>query len=369
MKIEGYNSKQEAIRIEIEKDKIIKVEKITKPNTEQYILPGFIDVHTHGGYGNDFDDGEIESLKNYAKALPQEGTIAFLGTSATTPPNEYDKSFKAAGEYMTQQEDKTAIMLGIHSEGVYLDKSKNGAHNPKLFKKLTIKEVDHLIKMSKGYLKYITYAIENSDVKTTKYLLSKEIVPSVGHSSATNEQVIEHEKAGLKATTHTFNAMTGVDHRNPGIAVASMNSDNLYAEIIADGFHVHKDVIKMLYRAKGADHIIVITDSAPPKGMPDGEYMFVGYKVFKKGNTLINEMGSIAGSLSSMHGNFKNILEFTGCSLDEARRMTSTNAAKILNLDNKLGKIKVGYESNIILLDKKYNLLKTIIKGEIAYEN
>lgn len=368
MIIEGYLSNKKAVRIYIKDGIIKKINPILKPKEELYILAGFIDQHTHGGYGTDFMDATIESTEKYLRNLPCEGTTTILHTSVTNKKDLYYKAIKNFAKYKKNPKTGITKVYGIHSEGIYLAEEKKGAHNSKYFDVLTKKEIDYLQKISNNNIKLLTYAIEKCNVEETKHLVKRNIVPSVGHSNATYDEVIKHTKVGLKSTTHMFNAMTGVHHRDPGIAVAGLLEENLYTELICDGIHVVEPMVKLLYKIKGADKIIVITDSVSPKGMPDGEYSLAGYKIFKKNDKIVNELGAIAGSISSMIENFKRLIKYTNCSLEEAEKMTSTNTAKLMGM-KKIGMIKEGYLADLIILDEKYNLKKTIIEGEIAYAN
>lgn len=369
MKIKGLNRKKEPIEITIENNKITKVEKLTSSKgLKNYILPGFIDNHAHGGYGYDFTDANEESTRKYLKGITQEGVTATAHTSITTTKDNLIESCKVAKKVIDNPSTDGAKLLGVHIEGNYLSVEKKGAHKAELLEPLTIKEVDKLIKASGNNLTTISYAIENTDTKTTKYISSKGIIPSVAHSTARDESVVKHMKCGLKSVTHTFNAMTGAEHRNPGIVTSALLEDELYAEIISDGHHVSPRSIELLYKNKPIDKILIITDAVPAKGMPNREYKLGELMALKQDDIITLLDGStLAGSISKFDGNFRNFIKFTGCTLEEASMMSSTNQAKMLGL-KKNGYIKEGYFADITILDKDFNVVQTIVNGNVVYE-
>jgi len=179
--------------------------------------------------------------------------------------------------------------------------------------------------------------------------------------------VQDHIEYGLKSVTHTFNAMTGLTHRNPGVATSALLEDELYTEIISDGYHVDPRMIKLLYKNKPKDKMLLITDAVPPKGLSDGPHPLGELTAYKKGDIITLEDGTLAGSISDFIGNFKKFIKYTGCSLEEASIMSSTNQAKLHNL-NKNGYIRKGYYADIVILDKDLNVQKTIVNGKIVYE-
>lgn len=369
MILKGLNRKKEPIEVKIEKNEIVEVKNLSSSEgLDTYILPGFIDNHAHGGYGHDFTDASKDSTKEYLDAITQEGVTATTHTSITTTKSNLIKSCEVAKKLIKKNCWEGAKLLGVHIEGNYLSVEKRGAHKAELLEPLTIKEVDKLIKASGNNLTTISYAIENSDVKTTKYISSKGIIPSVAHSIARDKEMVDHMKYGLKAVTHTFNAMTGAEHRNPGIVTSALLEDDLYTEIISDGHHVSPRSIKLLYKNKPTDKILIITDSVSPKGMPNGEYKLGELLALKQDDIITLVDGStLAGSISKFDGNFRNFIKFTGCTLEEASMMSSTNQAKMHGL-KKNGYIEKGYLADITILDEKLNVIKTIVEGKVVYE-
>ena len=330
MEIKGINTKGESIVIETEGSKIKSVSK-SNHNIKDLLIPGFVDRHSHGGYGYDFMDGSKEKTEKFLKKILSEGCTSIVHTSITAEEDDVERAVKNANYFIEEKPSGIAEMVGIHIEGNYLTEEKKGAHRSDLFKPLTIEEVNKLNKWSKN-IKVITYAIEKSTTEVTKKLLNNGIRPSVGHSIATYDDVAKHLKVGLSTCTHLHNAMSGYSHRreNMGIVNAAYNlyKNNLMSELIVDGIHVDREVVKDTYNIIGPKSVIAITDSIRPKGAKDGEYESGGLKVFKKGLYIRTERGEIAGSGQSMIGNFNNLLEFTNCSLDEAVMMTSTNASR-----------------------------------------
>ncbi len=368
MIIEGLNRKGEPIKVQIENNIITKVTPLENVNgLDNYIIPGFIDIHTHGGYGTDFADCSEESTRKYLRALPREGTTSIVHATITTEYDNLLRSIDVAKVVLDNPREDETRYLGVNIEGNFLNKAKKGAHKEELLEPLTERHVNELT--NNGAVKMISAAYENSTIETIELIKSKGVVPSLAHSIATGEETERFVKAGLKGITHMFNAMNPFNHRGDTSTNRALEMDELYTEVIVDGIHVNKEIVKLLYKIKPIDKILIITDSAPVKGMPDGEYKFGELDIYKIGDTIRTKIDdSLAGSIIDMHSCFKNFIEYTGCSIEEASIMTSTNQAQYLSLD-KLGKIEEGYYADILVLNKNdLEIEKTLVNGNVLYE-
>ena len=364
MIIKGLNRKNEYIKVEIEKNLIKKITKLSSDKltvNEKYIIPGFIDIHTHGGYGTDFVDNSEKSTRKYLKKVTSEGTTSIVHATITTEYDNLLSSLKTAKHIMDNPKKNEARYLGVNIEGNFLNKAKKGSHKEELLVPLKKHHVDEMSAF--GNLKIISAAYENSTNDVIKYISSKGIVPSLAHTIATGKETKKFMESGLKGITHTFNAMPIFNHREDTSIVRALIEDDLYTEIIVDGVHVHPNIVKMLYKVKPINKILIITDSVLAKGMPDGNYKLGELDIYKKNDKIFTKIdGALAGSISNMHMCFKNFIKFTNATLEEASMMTSTNQAKYLKLDN-LGEIKEGYLADILILDKDLEIIKTIVNG------
>ncbi len=373
MILEGYSKQNKPIKVTIKGEKIIKVEEIASTKKNHYILPGFIDIHTHGGYGTDFMDATVEQTTKYLKNLPKEGTTSIYHTSVTDTDEHVELALKNAIQFIENPPQQMTRILGIHLEGVYINPKQRGAHDPKLMRPLSVKEIDHLLEVSDDHIKLVTYAPELVSTKVTKYLQDKGIIASAGHTMADYETLNLHAKYGLNKLTHLFNAMLPpLNKRESGASLASFLTPGIYSELIADGVHVTAEAIMLAYKNVPKDKMLLITDSTSPKGMPDGDnYKLAGLKIIKKGNTIfLEDMKSIAGSISDMIGNFRNYLKFTGATIEEVSDATSLNQAILMGLDHKLGKIAPNYDADILVLNRDtLEVEQTITLGIIAYKN
>lgn len=366
--IKGLNRKEELIELSIEDGiikSITKLDDSQKTGNEEYIIPGFIDIHTHGGYGTDFADNSEEATRLYLRKLPEEGTTAIVHTSITTPKDNLLNSIRVAKHVQDNPKEDEAKLLGVNIEGNYLNPIKKGAHLESLLQPLTKDEVDFLTQL--GNIRMISHAIELSTPDTTSYIVSKGVIPSAAHTVATGEETLAHLKAGLKGATHTYNAMPQLAHREDHIINRVLTEDEIFTEVIVDGIHVSPAMIELLYKIKPLEKILIISDSAPAKGLPDGDYKFGELDIYKVGDTIRTKLdGSLAGSIANMHLCFTNFIKFTGCSIEEASIMTSTNQAKYLGLE-KMGEIKEGFAADILILNKDLSIKETIVNGNTLY--
>jgi N-acetylglucosamine-6-phosphate deacetylase len=246
---------------------------------------------------------------------------------------------------------------------VFIDKKYKGAQNSDYIAAPTIENFEKITLGHNDVIAQMTYAVEKADVSFTEYLVKNGVVAAVGHSNAQFKDVIEHSKYGLSKVTHLHNASSPHHHRKPGVVTAGLYSDELYVEMIADGVHLHFDVLKTVFKIKGSDKIILVTDSLSAKNMPDGDYELGGQAMVKKGNELRLLSGSLAGSIMPMSGCVKNMLSHTSASWMDVVRMTSLNAAKQLMIDDKVGVLQAGYVADLVVLDEECNVLDTYCKG------
>lgn len=333
------------------------------PSEGYYIVPGFIDQHIHGVNGSDVMDGTLESIDNMCKALVKEGTTGFLPTTMTCSVEDITKALENIYQY--QKHNEGAIIYGVHLEGPFISEKFIDAQNPKYIQVPNKKVFDelnvhHLVKL-------ITYAPEDDiDLLFTKHLVHRGVIPSVGHSNATCKQVNDAIENGLGNFTHFYNASSGHHHRNPGVVTSGLANKNINVELIVDGIHLHQEIVKMVYEIKGWRNITLITNEMRAKSMPDGEYDLGGQTVIKIGNEARLADHTLAGSVLEMNQAIKNMHEFSGCPLNEAFLMASFNPAQLLGLNN-VGLITEGFDCNITVLDKDFNVVATYIKGERLY--
>ncbi|RRK11893.1 N-acetylglucosamine-6-phosphate deacetylase [Lactiplantibacillus garii] len=324
------------------------------------IVPGFIDVHSHGGYSFDSMDGnpaEINEMVN--DMVAREGITSYFCTTMTQSNENLNHSM----EGINKAAQENPVIQGVHLEGPFISATFKGAQPEKYIKNPNVELLDNWNKLSGGRVKLITYAPEDPGSRDfEKYCLENGIVPSVGHSNATREQLLASKATHV---THLYNAQREFKHREPGVTGHAMLENNMYCELICDGFHIVPDMIKLAYEQKGADRIELVTDSMRAKGEPDGVSELGGQKVIVKDGQARLEAGNLAGSVLTYINAFKNVQKFTGCGIAEAVKMSSVNQAREFGLTQK-GSLEAGKDADINVLDANQNLVATYSYGQKA---
>ena len=335
---------------------------------EGFIAPGFIDIHVHGGGGSDVMDGKYEAIKRVAATHSRFGTTAFLPTTMAMSKDKIIKSLKSINEVFVKGTGAAEI-LGVHLEGPYINPLKKGAQRKEDIKNPSIEEFLEFNLASGNSIRLVTIAPEiPGAIELIRWLYEHKIIASVGHSNATYEQVQESIRAGLNHVTHTFNAMRGLDHREPGVVGAALSSPELIVEMIADGIHLHPAVMKILTRVKEAEKIVLITDAMRATSKPEGTYNLGGQEVIVADGQARLKDGTLAGSVLTMDKAVNNMIEMVGVSLREAIQMATINPAKCLGIEGRKGSLAAGKDADIVILDKKLKVKLTMVKGKIVYK-
>ncbi|AJC49138.1 N-acetylglucosamine-6-phosphate deacetylase [Allofrancisella guangzhouensis] len=324
-----------------------------------YVIPGFIDIHLHGSKGADVMDASVEALETISKSIYAQGVTSYLATTMTASDEHITKAMQTIAQYHNISSTGSARILGVHLEGPFISAGKIGAQNPNYLQGADVDKLDKWHKASNNLIKKITIApeIQNAD-SVIQYCNSKKIISSIGHTSCTMSQALKAIDQGCSHATHLFNAMSPVEHRNPGAAAALLISKKILAELIVDGVHLHPDTVKFTYEIKGSDNIALITDAMSAQAAGEGVFELGGQKVIVKNNQARLENGVLAGSVLTMNKALDNMLKFSGCELFEAVKMTSANQAKSLGL--KKGQLKVGFDAEFVILDKNYQVKQVI---------
>jgi len=356
-------------KILIFNDKIIDIldeEKIIKYNDaliidakNNYVSAGFIDIHIHGIKGNDVMDDSIESLEKIRKDIVSTGVTSFLATTLTASKEKLDNVLKNI-ENLKGKVTGGAEILGCHLEGPFINSKYKGAQNEKYIQTPDIE----FIKKYKDVIKKITLAPElEGSLDFIKECKEIGIITSLGHTEATYEQAIEAINHGASQITHTFNAMTSLHHRKPGLIGAALENDEVTCEIIIDNIHLHPAIQRIILKTKPIDKIILITDAMRACMMKDGMYDLGGLEVDVKNNKATLKDGTIAGSVLTMNTALKNFYENTKLSLPKLISLVTVNPAKDLKLNNK-GEIRSNYDADLVIFDKNFKIIKTLVRGE-----
>jgi N-acetylglucosamine-6-phosphate deacetylase len=335
-----------------------KVPKADKDTTivdvkGQYVMPGFIDVHTHGALTYDFCDPDPKAIYEIAKAKLQEGVTSFLPTTLTVSNEELKIAAKNAKAYVEDGE-KYAKIPGIHLEGPFINVKCCGAQNPKYVRKPSIKELKGINKVFP--VKMISYAVESEGgAKFAKACIDMGVVPSCGHTGAKMKDLLPAYANGLRHLTHFCNQMTPLHHREIGMVGAGFLIDDLNTEVICDRIHLCDDMLRLVFLKRDLAHVQIITDSLRCSHCDDG-YAFEmgGLKVLlKNGEARLVEGGNLAGSTLWMGMGLKNVHDVTGLPLEMLVRTTSWNQAIELGLGKQLGKVEKGFLADLVVINKK----------------
>ena len=351
-------------------DKILDILDEAPKNCEiidakgKYVSPGFIDIHIHGNMGKDTMDATKEALTTIAKSIVRHGVTSFLPTTMTMDQESIYNALDAIKSLMGYGEDKAEI-LGAHLEGPFINQKYKGAQNESYI----IEPSYEFIEKYKDVIKVITYAPEQDEnFKFTKEVVKNtDIALSIGHSKATFNQATEAINLGARNITHLFNAMTPLNHRNPGVVGAGLTSD-IYCEIIADKIHISEGLFQFILDNKGEDKLILITDSIEAGGLEDGEYSLGGQKVTVKDSQARLESGALAGSVMPLNKMVYNFLNNTNLDIRKVVRLAAINPARSIGIDKTKGSIEIGKDADIILIDEDINCYMTINKGNIVYK-
>lgn len=343
---------------------LVEIQKI-----DGILSPGFVDVHVHGSAGADIMDGSIESIDALSKALSAHGVTSYLGATVSSDRDSVIKAADSIRSVMqsSRLRDKEPIgarVLGMHLEGPFLSPERAGAHDPKFLSK---PEPEYLEGMT-DVIRLITFAPElDEDKSFISWIKTKapHIKLSMGHSNATFDQAMDAIESGVDSTTHLFNAMSGLHHREPGVVGAVLSSD-IYAEVIADGVHVHEGALRAAYRAKGDDQIILITDAMCAACMRPGTYKLGGLNVTTDGESARLDDGTLAGSVLTLETAVKHMHETIGAPLGSALYMASAVPAEMIE-ETDAGRIEQGYRSDFVLLDHTLEVVQTVVGGEIVF--
>lgn len=361
-------------QLEVEEGKIKAVlEYNEKPVDVDYddkrIVPGFIDIHTHGAYGFDTNDAEPEGLRNWMKRIPEEGVTSICPTTITQSEGVLTKALENVANVVKEGYDGAEI-IGIHFEGPYLDMVYKGAQPEQHICKGTIEQFEHYQKAANGLIKLITLAPEtNKDYEFVRYLSQNGIVVSMGHSAATIEQASMAVANGATSMTHIFNGMTPFNHRKPGLVGAAMRFRDTFGEVICDGNHSTPDALNILYMSKGRDYTIMVTDALMVKGLPVGTKVLFGgneIELYPDGSAHLTSTKGLAGSTLKVNEGLKVLVEKALVPWDYAINSCTINPARLLKIDDHKGKLVAGYDADIVVLNDDFSVAQTYCKGKAS---
>ncbi len=337
---------------------------------DHVVAPGFVDTHIHGFAGHDVMDKDPKGLNEARYQLALCGTTSWLPTTLTSSVEEIERACESVvqSERLQDLDPVACHTQGIFLEGPFFAEKHKGAQNPDYMINPNIATFDKWQNAANGMIRKTALAPEKEgSVSYTETLTHQDIVVALGHSDATYAQAMECVEAGANVFVHTYNGMSGLHHREPGMVGAAMSTDDTYAEIICDGIHVHPAAVKALVKAKGWDKTVLVSDCLRCGGMPEGEYILGEFPIIMQdGICRLKEGGSIAGSVITMQMAAQNVFKWGIVSFDQALRMGSEVPAIAHGLNDVCGFIKPGLPADFVVVDDDLNLVETFVSGVLA---
>ena len=345
--------------VEIEGDRIRAVAEYPSVRDGHWIVPGFVDMHTHGGGGHTFTTGDADSAREAAAFHLRHGTTTLLA-SLVSSPFELMRDAIAAFRPLVS----SGVLAGVHFEGPYLSAARCGAQNPEFLRDPATDELAELIELGAGAVRMVTLAPERDGaLAAIKLLTAHGVVAAVGHTDATWEQTRAAVAAGASVGTHLFNGMRPVHHREPGPVVALLDAPNVVCELVADGVHLHDGMLCFATSVAGPERAALITDAMAAAGMPDGEYELGGQAVtVADGVARLSDGGAIAGSTLTMDAALRHAVA-AGIPMSDACRMVATTPARAIGLGDKVGSVQIGLRADLVVLDDDLNVVRVMRAG------
>jgi N-acetylglucosamine-6-phosphate deacetylase len=326
---------------------------------DRWLVPGYIDLHVHGGGGAQCNTADAEEIGRVARFHAAHGTTGLLATTVAAPVADLCAALTAVARCAAPN------LLGAHLEGPFLNPERPGAMDPRQFVLPDGRQLQRLLDAGAGAVRVVTLAPElPGALELVKLLAGAGVVASIGHTTATEADTRKAVDAGATAATHVFNAMPTLHHRQPGVVGAVLDLDEVSCELICDGFHVDPVVMRLLYRAKGAVGVRLVTDATAAAGMPDGTYELGGRAVeLSEGRVVLAGGDALAGSTLTMEAAVQNAVRWLGVSIDDAVLMASTNSARLLGLSARKGAIADGLDADLLVLDERLCVEATMLGG------
>lgn len=363
-----------AAQIHVEGTKIIAIHPFDKfkPDYDygnKRIVPGFIDIHTHGAYGQEATFTNEEGIREWIRRIPEEGVTGILPTTESASDEDTIIALKRLAKIM-KTNDTGAEILGINLEGPFVCDEYKGAHDPKYIMDPSLDKMIMFQNAAEGLIKNVTIASEiDKDFEVTRYCANNGIVASIGHTAATYEEAMMAIANGITSAVHTFNGMRPFKHRDPGVLGALLASDDVYAEIICDGIHTSLPTLTNFFKTKDTNHCIVITDSVFAKALKPGIHKHHGelFQVGENGSVFMAGTNLIAGSTLKMNTALKILVENAGVPFYVALKACTLNPATCLHVENRKGRISVGFDADMVVLDDDYSVIQTIARGNLCF--
>ena len=335
---------------------------------DKIVVPGFIDKHVHGDNNSDGMYSSLEDAKNISKIIASEGVTSYLITTMTQSKENITAALVNAKEFIEKYNYEGAKPIGIHLEGPFISKKYKGAQIESCIVPCDVNVFKDYQEASGNNIKQVTLAYEENGKELVNYLRDNNIVASLGHTDATCDQALEGVKEGITSFTHTYNAMKPLHHREAGVVGAALLADEAYCEMICDLIHLNKNAIKVLYKAKGKDKLIAITDGIEAKHLPDGQYQLGGQPVYVKNGEARLIDGTLAGSTLLMNKGLRNIKQVLELSLEDTINFATKNPAINLGVYDSKGSIKEGKDADFAVIDKDFNVYMTVCEGNVVFE-